>query len=50
MKQDIKYKELQERQAYVAASVKVIEVTVQRIICTSTPPNGTEPYEREPWG
>ena len=49
MKQDIKNKEPREHQAYVPASVKVIEVTAQRIICTSTPPNGTEPYERESW-
>lgn len=49
MKQDIKNKELQERQTYVPASVKIIEITVQRIICTSTPLNGTEPYEREFW-
>ena len=38
MKQEIKNKEPQERQAYVPASVKVIEVTAQRVICTS----GTE--------
>ncbi|MBQ0093477.1 MAG: hypothetical protein KBS36_02400 [Bacteroidales bacterium] len=49
MKQDIKNKEPQERQTYVPASVKVIETSVQRVICISTPPNGTEPYEREPW-
>ena len=35
MKQDIKNKELQERQAYVPASVKVIEITAQGIICQS---------------
>lgn len=35
MKQDIKSKELRERQTYVPASVKVIELTAQRIICTS---------------
>ena len=39
MKQDIKNNELRERQAYVPASVKVIEVTAQRVICTS---GGTE--------
>ena len=39
MKQEIKNKELQKRQAYVPASVKVIEVTAQRVICTS---GGTE--------
>ena len=38
MKNEIKSKELRERQAYVPASVKVIEVTAQRVICTS----GTE--------
>lgn len=35
MKQDIKNNEPQERQAYVPASVKVIEFTAQTIICTS---------------
>ena len=35
MKQDIKNKELQERQEYVSPSVKVIETSVQRVICTS---------------
>ena len=35
MKQDIKNNELRERQAYVPASVKVIEFTAQRVICTS---------------
>ena len=39
MKQDIKNNELRERQGYVPASVKVIEVTAQRIICQS---GGTE--------
>ena len=39
MKQDIKNNELRERQTYVPASVKVIEVTAQRVICTS---GGTE--------
>lgn len=38
MKQDIKNKEFRENQEYVSPSVKVIEVTAQRIICTS--PNG----------
>ena len=36
MKQDIKNNELRERQAYVPASVKVIEVTAQRVLCGST--------------
>ena len=35
MRQDIKNKELRERQAYVPASVKVIEVTAQRVLCGS---------------
>ena len=35
MKQDIKNYELRERKAYVPASVKVIEVTVQRVLCGS---------------
>ena len=41
MKQDIKNKELQERQKYVPASVEVIEVTAQKIICQS---GDTEQY------
>ena len=39
MKQDIKNNELQESQAYVPASVKVIEVTAHRVLCAS---GGTE--------
>lgn len=39
MKENIKNNELRERQTYVPASVKVIEVTARRIICTS---GGTE--------
>ena len=35
MKENIKNKESQERQGYVPASVKVIEVTAQKIICQS---------------
>ncbi|MBQ0080127.1 MAG: hypothetical protein KBS95_01060 [Alistipes sp.] len=35
MKQEIKNNELQERQSYVPASVKVIEVTAQKVMCTS---------------
>ena len=35
MKQDIKNNELRERQAYVPVSVKVIETSVQRVICAS---------------
>lgn len=50
MKQDIKNKEPQERQAYVPASVKVINVTAQRVICTS---GGTQDYNNDTnnwWG
>lgn len=36
MKQDIRNKEYRERKAYVTPSVKVIEVAVQRVVCTST--------------
>ena len=35
MKQDIKNKEFRENQKYVSPSVKVIEVTAQRVICGS---------------
>ena len=35
MKETIKNKELQERQAYVPASVKVIEITAQKVLCQS---------------
>ena len=35
MKQDIKNKELQEKQEYLSPSVKVITTLVQRVICTS---------------
>ena len=48
MKQDIKNNELRERQTYVPASVKVIEVTAQSAIL-SVSPNSTEQYEREDW-
>ena len=44
MRQDIKNNEPQERQGYVPASVKVIEVTAQRIICQS---GGTEDYTND---
>ncbi len=40
MKQDIKNKELRERQIYVPASVTVIETSMQRVICAS----GNESY------
>lgn len=48
MKQDIRNKEFRERKAYVPANVKVIEVTAQRAIL-STSLNSTEQYERENW-
>ena len=48
MKQDIKFFIQQERQKYVSPSVKVIEVTAQRVLCQSTP-NSTEQYEKEDW-
>lgn len=44
MKQEIKNNELRERQAYVPASVKVIEVASRGVLCTST-----EQYNRGPW-
>lgn len=48
MKENIKKNEPQGRQAYVPASVKMIEVATQRAILTSSP-NGTKPYERQSW-
>ena len=39
MKQEINNNELRERQAYVPASVKVINVTAQKVLCIS---GGTE--------
>lgn len=44
MKQDIKNNYQRKRQAYVPASVKVIEVTAQRIICQS---GGTQDYNND---
>ena len=48
MKQDIKNKEFQGNREYVSPSVKVIEVTAQRVLCGSN-----EQYESEddynPW-
>ncbi len=35
MKQDIKNKEFRENQKYVSPSVKVIEVTAQKVLCGS---------------
>ncbi len=46
---EVKNNELRERQIYVPASVKVIEVTSQRAILSASNPNGTSPYERETW-
>ena len=43
MKEDIKNKELQERQTYVPASVKVIEITAQKVLCQS-PGNYNDPF------
>ena len=42
MRQDIKNKEPRERQAYVPASVKVIEFTTQKVVCTSPGWNDTD--------
>ncbi|MCQ2051261.1 MAG: hypothetical protein MJY74_03555 [Bacteroidaceae bacterium] len=47
MEQIKKFNE-QERQAYVPASVKVINVTAQKVLCQSTP-NSLEQYQREEW-
>ena len=49
MKQDIKNNELRERQAYVPADVKVIEVTTHRAILSVSNPNGTEQYGNDVW-
>ena len=35
MKQDIKNKEFRENQEYVSPSVKVINITAQRVLCGS---------------
>ena len=47
MKQAIENKEPQERQKYIPARVKVINVSVRRVICTSPsgPDTETEPEE-----
>ena len=47
MKQDIKNNELQERQAYVPARVKVIEVTAQKVLCGSG--NDLDTYPGHNW-
>ena len=46
MKENIKNNELRERQEYVPASVKVIEVTAQKVLCGSNP-NSPEQYGTE---
>lgn len=43
MKQDINNTNLQERQVYVPASVKVIEVTACRMLCQSN--DGINPMQ-----
>ena len=43
----IKNQKTQERQEYVAPSVKVIEVATQGILCASGEPSGT--YPGNPW-
>lgn len=45
MKQDIKNNEQRERQGYVPASVKVINVTAQKVLCVSG--DGTQQYGNE---
>ena len=45
MKQDIKNKEFRENQEYVSPSVKVIEVTTQRVLCGSGDINGFNVWE-----
>lgn len=47
MEQIKKFNE-QERQKYVPASVKVINVTAQKVLCQSTP-NSLEQYQRLEW-
>ena len=52
MKQDIKNKEIQGNWEYISPSVKVINVTAQRIICTSSDAFGIKPdtgYTEEAW-
>ncbi len=47
---EVKNKELQERQKYVPASVKVIEVTAQRAILTVSNPDGPSKFNgNDPW-
>ncbi len=42
MKDDIKKREPQERTRYIPASMKVIEFTAQKVVCTSPGWNDTE--------
>lgn len=42
MKNDIKNKDNCLKQAYVPASVKVIELTTQRVLCQSNGPTETD--------
>ena len=44
MMKEIKKFNEQERQSYVPASVKLIEVTAQKVMCTSPIPNDFDPY------
>ena len=47
MRQDIKNKEFRENQKYVSPSVKVINVTAQRVLCVSNEQYDSENYN--PW-
>lgn len=44
MKNEIKNKDNCARQAYVPASVKVIEVTMQRVLCQSNGPTEIDKF------
>ena len=48
MEQDINNNELRKRQTYVPASVKVIEITTQRVVCSS-PGGDTEDLGETPF-
>ena len=49
MKQDIKNNELREHQAYVPASIRVINVTAHGAILAASNPNSPEQYGNENW-
>ena len=49
MKENIKNNELQERQAYVPASIRVINVTAHGAILAASNPNSPEQYGNEDW-